>query len=111
MWPGFYSAMQRVEAGPYIILDLTNKVIRSDTLYGLLEQLSKKGLKNEQISEEIKFQIVVTSYGSSKRTYRLSHIDFERSPSSTFEIENGKRQISFGEYYREKYGVTIKDSN
>lgn len=28
--------------------------------------------------------IVVTSYGNSKRTYRIDRIDFDKSPSDTF---------------------------
>lgn len=28
IWPGFYSAMQKLEIGPLIMLDLTNKVVR-----------------------------------------------------------------------------------
>lgn len=30
VWPGFYSAMQKLEAGPLMLIDLTNKVVRSD---------------------------------------------------------------------------------
>lgn len=30
VWPGFFSSMQKLEAGPLLMIDLTNKVVRSD---------------------------------------------------------------------------------
>jgi len=37
VWPGFYSAMQKVEAGSLIQLDLTNKVVRSDNVLSFIQ--------------------------------------------------------------------------
>lgn len=42
-------------------------------------------MSNEQIDNEMKYQIVVTSYGTNKRTYRIEKIDFLQSPSSSFQ--------------------------
>ncbi len=36
VWPGFYSAMQKLELGPLIMIDLTNKVIRKDTVLSFI---------------------------------------------------------------------------
>jgi hypothetical protein len=36
VWPGFYSAMQKLEIGPLIMIDLTNKVIRKDTVLSFI---------------------------------------------------------------------------
>jgi aubergine-like protein len=36
VWPGFYSAMQKLESGPLIMIDMTNKVIRSDKVLAFI---------------------------------------------------------------------------
>jgi hypothetical protein len=32
----------------------------------------------------MKFRVVVTSYGKTKKTYRVEKIDFDKNPDSTF---------------------------
>ena len=53
----------------------------------------------------------MTSYGNTKKTYRVEKIDFDRSPSSTFELGIEKKVISFAEYYDSRYSTRIKDLN
>ncbi len=36
VWPGFYSAIQKLESGPLIMIDLTNKVIRQDSVLSFI---------------------------------------------------------------------------
>lgn len=90
-------------------IDLSYKCIREDTLLNaLLEKQSK--MKPELISEEFKFTSIVTKYGTNQHTYQIESIDFERSPLSTFKLKDG-REVSFKDYTKEKYGVTIKEDN
>lgn len=105
VWPGFFSAMNKVEIGPYIQIDITNKVVRKDTLLQDIENMSDKNMSNEAINEKVANIIVVTSY--TKKTYRISHLDFTKNPSSTFEVGKGEEVVekSFSQYYKEKYGV------
>ena len=37
VWPGFYSAMQRLESGPLMMIDLTSKVIRNDKVLAFIQ--------------------------------------------------------------------------
>ena len=52
-------------------------------------------------------------YGTKKHTYRIESIDYDISPSSTF--KKGKPgeevDVTFKDYYKSVYGVTIKDLN
>ena len=89
VWPGFYSAMQKLEAGPLIMLDMTNKVIRSDKVLTFIQELETKRKSREQINYEMQFKCVVTSYGKTKKTYVVEKIDFDKSPDSTFEGKDG----------------------
>ncbi len=74
IWPGFYSAMQKLEYGALVQIDLTNKVIRKDTVLSFIQELLNKGKSNDHINEELKFKIVVTSYGKTKKTYRIEKV-------------------------------------
>nr|AEX87965.1 Otiwi3 [Sterkiella histriomuscorum] len=108
VWPGFYSAMQKLESGPLIMLDLTNKVVRKDTVLSFIEELESANKSRETIQDEMKGKIVVTSYGQSKKTYRVDRIDFDRTPCSSF--KNAEDQdVQFGRYYKDKYNVNIKN--
>jgi hypothetical protein len=72
-------------------------------------------MSNEELSESIKYKSVVTKYqANGSKTYKLDHLDFSKSPSSSFETkdkEGNVSQITFKEYYRTKHNVTIKDEN
>lgn len=113
IWPGFFSSMQKLSSGTFLQIDLANKVIRTDTLYSILNDMRNKGKSPEQTNEELAGTSVVTMYGTKKHTYRIESIDFTRSPTCTF--KKGKPgeevEVSFADYYQKTYGVTIKDLN
>ena len=123
VWPGFYSAMQKLECGPLIMIDLTNKVIRKDSVLSHIQDLESKGKSREFINEQLKWAIVVTTYGQNKKTYRVDHIDFERSPATTFkcrslnqkkqanenDVDEEEKDMSFLQYYRLRYSVDIRE--
>jgi hypothetical protein len=43
IWPGFFSAMNNMEAGSLMQIDLTSKVIRKDSVLLHLKELERKG--------------------------------------------------------------------
>ena len=71
VWPGFYSAVQKMEIGPVICIDVMSKVIRKDKMLGFIRALNDSGKSREQINEECKFKCIVTSYGNNKHTYEI----------------------------------------
>ncbi len=54
--------------------------------------------------------MIVTSYGKSKKTYRVDKIDFDRNPESKFTMKD-ESEISFAEYFQKQYNITIRDFN
>ena len=42
------------------------------------------------------------------RTYKISDVDWDSSPMSTFNIE-GKGEMTYVDYYKKQYGIDIKD--
>ena len=75
--------------------------------------MTQKGKNPEQVSNELEGQSVVTSYGKTKRNYRLEKIDFNQSPLSTFKKGEGEdaKEMTYLEYYKTQYGVDIQDQN
>ena len=113
IWPGFFSSMQRLQSGPLLQIDLANKVVRKDKLINEIRNMTQKGKNPEQVSSEMEGMSVVTSYGKTKRNYRIERIDFNQSPLSTFKKGEGEeaKEMSYMEYYQSQYEVTIKDQN
>jgi aubergine-like protein len=112
VWPGFYSAMNNLEIGPLMQIDLTSKVCRKDKVIDHLKELvDKKGYDHSRVNEEFKGMTVVTSYSKAgKHTYKIDRVDFEKSPRDTFEKKDGSK-ISFADYFSQQYGKTVNDLN
>lgn len=49
----------------------------------------------------------MTDYNNN--TYRIEDIDFQTKPSSTFHLKKENREITYAEYYRSKYNITIRN--
>ena len=105
IWPGFFSSMQRLQSGPLLQIDLANKVVRKDKLINEIRTMTQKGKNPDQVSSEMEGVSVVTSYGKTKRNYRIERIDFNQSPLSTFKKGEGEdaKEMSYMEYYQSQY--------
>lgn len=66
IWPGFFTALQNLDGGPVIQLDITNKVIRQDTLLAAITKLNNAGKSPNDINLEFKGMSVATTYGTNK---------------------------------------------
>lgn len=86
------------------------KVMRQQTIYDILRACisedQQKGRDN--FKAQILGSIVLASYGM-KRTYRVDDVDFNMTPKTTFNWKG--RDISYMEYFKEQYGINIKDPN
>lgn len=50
------------------------------------------------------------SFRYNKKTYRIDDIDWDSKPTDTFDKKNGEK-ISFVDYYKAHYQITIRDEN
>jgi hypothetical protein len=79
--------MQKTESGPLMLLEMASKVIREDSVLKAITDMKEfKKMSNDRINSEMANSIVVTSYGNTKKTYRVEKIDFERSIIDTFKM-------------------------
>lgn len=84
--------------------------MRQETVYDILRECCAENDKNgrDNFKAQIIGSIVLANYGK-KRTYRVDDVDFSTTPKSTFEWKG--RTISYVEYFKEQYGIVIRDQN
>lgn len=77
-----------VERGVLLNLDIIHKVLRTQTVLSIIDEV-KERTRNADPIEAIKKAIIgftiMTSYN--KRTYKVDEIEFNMSPLDTFTIE------------------------
>ncbi|EDS45907.1 piwi [Culex quinquefasciatus] len=107
LYPGYITSIRQHETDVLMCAELTHKVMRTDTCFDLFEKcMHQRGNFQDNYKREIIGSTVMTTYGSNK-TYVVNDVDFSMSPQSTFETKNGP--ITFLQYFRDRYNVTIKD--
>lgn len=82
--------------------------MRFDTVYSILQSKERDRVPEIKtaFSKEIIGTVVLTRYNN--RTYRIDDVRFDLSPKSTFKA--GDKDISFIEYYKERYNLVINDT-
>jgi len=64
-------------------------------------------MKNHKFNNGILGCVVMATYGK-KRTYRITSINYDETPLSTFKNERGEA-IAYADYFKNRYGLKIKD--
>nr|AAQ74967.1 Twi2p [Tetrahymena thermophila] len=82
----------------YLMVDYCSRIIRKETA---LEYLKNN---NNQLSG----LSVITKYNN-YQTYLIDRVDGQKTPSSTFLNSKTNTQISFAQYYKERYNIQIRD--
>ncbi|PZC74874.1 hypothetical protein B5X24_HaOG207071 [Helicoverpa armigera] len=111
VWPGYVTAVDEYQGGLMLTLDSTHKVLRTQSVLSFIKetvQAEGAGWK-KAMAERLVGCSVMTTYN--KKMFRVDSIDDTKSPRSTFEKEeNGKKvQVSYINYYKDNYGIEIKD--
>lgn len=101
---GFRFTLSQLNSGLYLQVDVCSRVLQKRNL---LEIFNGKPLDENKA----KFEgvTVVTNYGTF-RNYKIEKIDQTMSPSSTFYLEKKGVNMTYIQYYKEAYGVTIKNN-
>lgn len=102
LWPGYITSIRQHEQNILLNVEIGYKFLRMETVYDLF--LEANGDKNRMIGAACG-QIILTTYNN--MTYRVDRVDFDLNPCSTFRA--GDKDISYMDYYRQRYNITIKD--
>jgi aubergine-like protein len=109
LWPGYETSIRQYEKNILVNCDMRFKVMRQETVHDILKAcISDPQKGRDNFKAQILGSIVLASYGM-KRTYRVDDVDFSMTPKSTFNWKG--RDISYVEYFKEQYQITIKDPN
>lgn len=107
IWPGYVTAVDEYEDGVMLCCDVSHRVLLQTTVLDHLKECyvaDKSNFKNNATASLLGL-IVLTRYNN--RSYRIDDIDFTMCPTDTF--THGEKEISFVEYYKTQYNLTIED--
>lgn len=114
LWPGWITSIQQLDGGLKLSVDTTFRVLRMETALDVMVEVRNKfrgpALK-EAMEQELIGTIVMTNYNN--KPYRIDEIDLHKRPTDTFIMGQGDnaRKISYVDYMREHWNITINDVN
>nr|XP_055054548.1 piwi-like protein 2 [Misgurnus anguillicaudatus]XP_055054549.1 piwi-like protein 2 [Misgurnus anguillicaudatus]XP_055054550.1 piwi-like protein 2 [Misgurnus anguillicaudatus] len=108
VWPGYSTSIKHTDGGLYLLVDVSHKVLRNDSVLDIMNVIYQESRESfqDQCTKEFVGTIVITRYNN--RTYRIDDIEWSKSPKDTFTLADGS-VTTFVEYYRKNYGITIKE--
>ncbi|KMQ97723.1 protein piwi [Lasius niger] len=109
LWPGYVTSIRQHERDILMCAEITNKVMRLDTLLDILNACFEENSNQYRanFANTVIGTVVLTQYNNN--TYRIEDVDFSTTPDSSFALKNGDN-ITYTNYYRTKYGITIRNS-
>ncbi|ALC39293.1 piwi [Drosophila busckii] len=108
LWPGYETSIRQHENEILLCTEITHKVMRTETVYDILRRTSHNPSRfQEEFRVNVLGLIVLTDYNN--KTYRVNEVDFSQSPRSTFHCKG--QDVSFVDYYLQKYNIRIRDHN
>ncbi|EHB06014.1 Piwi-like protein 2 [Heterocephalus glaber] len=110
IWPGYAASIRRTDGGLFLLVDVSHKVIRNDSVLDFMHAMYQQSKENfqDECSKFLVGSIVITRYNN--RTYRIDDVDWNKTPKDSFTMSDGK-EITFLEYYRKNYGITVKEED
>ncbi|XP_076233645.1 aubergine isoform X2 [Calliopsis andreniformis] len=108
LWPGYLTSIRQHENDILMCAEITHKIMRQQTLLDILNDCYNQNRHEyKQIYEsQVIGLVVLTDYNNN--TYRITDIDYETTPKSTFKLRNGE-SISYKDYYFNKYQIRIRN--
>ncbi|XP_078036019.1 aubergine [Augochlora pura] len=109
LWPGYATSIRQHENDILMCCGIIHKVMRQQTLLDILNEHFNQNNRDYKrfFQDQVTGLVVLTDYNNN--TYRITDVDFDATPSSTFQLKNGER-ITYKDYYKKKYQITIRNS-
>ncbi|KAH8412373.1 hypothetical protein KR009_001599 [Drosophila setifemur] len=106
LWPGYQTSIRQHESDILLCAEIAHKVMRTDSLYNILaEAIRDESDYQNAFKRQVIGMVVLTDYNN--KTYRVDDVDFSSSPLCKFGTKEG--DISYVEYYKKRYNITIRD--
>lgn len=109
LYPGYVTSIRQHENDTLLCVEITHRVLRTDTVYKMMQNMQRNaGNFRDNFKRALCGSIVMTVYN--QKTYKVSDVDFNMTPSSTFSKKDGST-VSFMDYFKEMYNIQIRDPN
>ena len=107
LWPGYITSIRQHEDDILVCAEVSHKVMRVETVYEIIKRIQKesKGSFKKDCIKEIVGTVVLTDYNN--QTYRVDDIDFDSSPTSSFEMKG--KMVTYKDYFEDRYTISIRD--
>lgn len=112
VWPGWITAIQRLDGGLKLAVDASFRVLRLETVRDLLMDIKNRSSGMNLVeawNQQLVGSIVMTRYNN--KAYRIDEITTAASPQTTFRLDKEQRDISYADYVREHWNTEVKDLN
>lgn len=108
IWPGYVTAIDEYEGGIMLNINASHRILRQLTCYEVIQEALMRQRDNWQsvVGKELIGACVLTRYNN--KMYRVDDIEFSSTPETRFPTRTGE-EISFVDYYKKQYDITIKD--
>lgn len=107
LYPGYATSIRQHEADIMLCVEITHRVLRTDTCYKTLMDMQRNPASyKDNFKKALIGSVVMTIYND--KTYKVTDVDFNVTPSSTFSKKDGSN-VSFVDYFKQVYNITIRD--
>ncbi|KAK2142285.1 hypothetical protein LSH36_977g02059 [Paralvinella palmiformis] len=108
VWPGYVTAVNEYEGGLMMLVDVSHRVLRTETVWDIMADVVHTNPANVRkvVTEKILGHVVLTRYNN--RTYTVDDIMWDKTPLSTFTSSSGQ-EMTFAEYYKKHHNKEISD--
>lgn len=99
LWPGYTTSIRQHERDILMLAEIKHKLVRNETILTILNNtfFSNKATFKNDFENIVLGMTVLTKYNN--KTYRISEVDFDLTPMSSFEGRNGEK-ICYRDYYK-----------
>lgn len=99
LWPGFDTSIRQYVGDLLLNCDVVHKVMRTDTVYTMLQETRKADANTWRDSFQRKVLGMTVLTGYNNKTYRIDDVDFTKSPMTTFTRRD--EEVTIEKYYVE----------
>lgn len=108
LWPGYVTSIRQHESDLMLCAEMSCKVMRTETLLDIMQEVYRESRNfKQEFLNKVLGMTVLTDYNN--KTYRIDDVSFDENPMSTFASKRGEKELTFQQYYKEKYNITIRD--
>ncbi|XP_053677605.1 protein aubergine-like [Anopheles nili] len=107
IYPGYATSIRQYERGLMMSVELIHRVLYKDTCHQMMAEIRQQpGSYEKNVERTFIGMVVVSTY--SEKTYRITGVEFNMTPASTFKQTDGT-EITFLEYFLRTYNICIRD--